>query len=96
MEHTTAQFRPRFLERAKHFFKGPNPLHPGVWEGRLRPMIFRRFNIADLPQCLEIYKLNEPGRFPAGAIAAHEDCLRSERTYVLVRKMKAASWRRAG
>ncbi len=76
--------RPRFRERVKHFFKGPNPLHPGVWEGRLRPMTFRRFHIDDLPQCLEIYKLNEPGRFPEGVIATYEKLLRAQRTYVLV------------
>ena len=84
MSSSTPNIRPRFLERVGPFFKGPNPLHPGVWEGRLRPMTFRRFDIADLPQCLEIYKLNEPDRFPKGVISQYEDCLRGGRTYTLV------------
>lgn len=67
-----------------HFLRGPNPLHPGIWEGRLRPLTFRRFEIADLSQCLELYKLNEPGRFPEGPGDHYEGCLRSGRTYVLV------------
>lgn len=58
----------RVFERVAHFFKGPNPLHPAVWEGRLAPLTFRRFKIEDLPQCLELYRLNEPGRFPEGVI----------------------------
>ena len=84
MEHQSAKIRPRFLERMGHFFRGPNPLHPGVWEGRLRPLTFRRFDIADLPQCLALYKLNEPGRFPERVRDHYEECLRSGRTYVLV------------
>jgi GNAT superfamily N-acetyltransferase len=84
MEHQAAKIRPRFLQRMGHFLRGPNPLHPGIWEGRLRPLTFRRFNLADLPQCLDLYKLNEAGRFPEGAVDNYEDCLRSERTYVLI------------
>jgi GNAT superfamily N-acetyltransferase len=84
MEHQAAKIRPGFFQRVGHFLRGPNPLHPGVWEGRLHPLTFRRFGLADLPQCLELYKLNEPGRFPEGPGNHYEDCLRSERSYVLV------------
>jgi GNAT superfamily N-acetyltransferase len=84
MEHQAAKIRPTFLERIGHFLRGPNPLHPDLWEGRLKPLTFRRFEVADLPQCMELYKLNEPGRFPEGPGDHYEDCLRSGRTYVLV------------
>jgi N-acetylglutamate synthase-like GNAT family acetyltransferase len=80
----TSRVGPSFRQRFRHFFLSPNPLHPENWEGRLAPMTFRRFAIEDLPQCLEIYKLNEPGRFPAGVIDKYERVLRAQRTYVLV------------
>jgi ribosomal-protein-alanine N-acetyltransferase len=76
--------RPSLLNRFGHYLKGPNPLHPKAWEGRLSPLTFRRFQISDLPQCLEIYKLNEPGRFPEGVLDAYEKCLREQSSYVLV------------
>src|SRR5690242_7316213 len=76
--------RPGFLDRVGHFFKGPNPLHPGNWEGRLSPMTFRRIETADIPQCLQIYKLNEPGRFPEGVIDKYEKALREQNSYFLV------------
>jgi ribosomal protein S18 acetylase RimI-like enzyme len=52
------------LDRLIHFFKGPNLFHPKVWKGRLRPITFRLLAPADIPRCLEIHALNEPGRFP--------------------------------
>ncbi len=67
-----------------HFFKGPNPLHPAVWEGRLAQLTFRRFQPADVSQCLEIYKLNEPGRFPEGVLSEYEKFLREQSSYFLV------------
>jgi len=47
-------------------------------------MAFRRFTMADLPQCLEIYKLNEPGRFPEDFIEKYETALRNPFSYTLV------------
>lgn len=59
-------------------------MHPAVWEGRLSPLAFRRFEPADLHQCLELYKLNEPGRFPEGVIGQYEKALREHTSYFLV------------
>jgi len=75
---------PSLLNRLGHFIKGPNPLHPAVWEGRLSPLNFRRFQPEDVSQCLEIYKLNEPGRFPEGVLSEYEKSLREQRSYFLV------------
>ena len=75
---------PSFLNRLGHFIKGPNPLHPAVWEGRLSPLTFRRFQPEDVSQCLEIYKLNEPRRFPEGVLSEYEKCLREQSSYFLV------------
>jgi len=75
---------PSLLNRLGHFIKGPNPLHPAVWEGRLSPLAFRRLQPADVSQCLEIYKLNEPGRFPEGVLSEYEKCLREQASYFLV------------
>jgi N-acetylglutamate synthase-like GNAT family acetyltransferase len=76
--------RPSLLYRLRHYIEGPNPLHPAVWEERLSPITFRRFQEADIPACLEIYKLNEPGRFPEGVIAEYEKCLREQTSYFMV------------
>jgi N-acetylglutamate synthase-like GNAT family acetyltransferase len=76
--------RSNLLNRFRHYLKGPNPLHPSVWEGRLSPIIFRKLETADISQCLEIYKLNEPGRFPGGIFNEYEKFLREQRSYVLI------------
>lgn len=75
--------RPSLLYRLRHHLKGPNPLHPAVWENRLSPLTFRRFQASDIPECLEIYKLNEPGRFPEGVFSEYEKCLREQNSYFL-------------
>jgi len=80
----SSRFRAGVFERISHFFEGPNPLHPAVWEGRLKPLEFRRFSAADLPQCLELYRLNEPGRFPEGVIGQYEENLKAQKSYFLV------------
>jgi len=56
----------KWINRGASFglMRGPNRLHPKIWEGRLSPVSFRKYKPDDLPQCLEIYSLNEPGRFP--------------------------------
>lgn len=84
----SANRRVSFLERVKHFAKGPNPLHPGNWEGRLSPLEFRRLQTSDIPECLEIYKLNEPGRFPEDTIGQYEKSLRTQSSYFLVAEKK--------
>ncbi len=40
--------------------------------------------MGDLTDCLEIYKLNKPGRFPEGVIDQYEKCLREQSSYFLV------------
>jgi len=72
------------LSRIYHFFKGPNPLHPSVWEGRLTPLTFRRLAVTDIPRCLELYALNEPGRFPEDSVDQYEKSLRDQTSYFLV------------
>jgi N-acetylglutamate synthase-like GNAT family acetyltransferase len=70
-----------------HFLKGPNPLHPSMW-GRLRPLTFRRFAVTDMPRCLELYALNEAGRFPEGFIEEYKKTLREQTSYFLVAEIK--------
>ena len=72
------------FSRIYHFLKGPNPLHPSVWSERLPPIAFRQFAPQDLPQCLELYALNEPGRFPKGVAQRYEDSLKRGSSYFLV------------
>src|ERR1043165_8804325 len=67
-----------------HYLRGPNPLHPDLLEGRLSPLRFRRFAKEDLAQCLELYSLNEPGRFPTGLIEPYEKSLLNGDSYYLV------------
>jgi hypothetical protein len=56
------------FSRIYHLIKGPSPLHPAVWKGRLSPLRFRRFQPSDSARCLELYAINERGRFPEGYI----------------------------
>jgi GNAT superfamily N-acetyltransferase len=72
------------FSRIYHFLKGPNPLHPSVWEGRLMTLTFRRLAVADVPGCLELYALNELGRFPEGFVDEYEKTIREPTSYFLV------------
>jgi N-acetylglutamate synthase-like GNAT family acetyltransferase len=72
------------FSRISHFLKGPNPLHPSVWTDRLSPLTFRRFAPQDLPQCLKLYALNEPERFPEGMVRQYEKSLITSSSYFLV------------
>jgi hypothetical protein len=55
------------LKKLWNSFLPRSPLHPDNWRGRLKPSTLRRLDPEDIPQCLELYRLNEPGRFPAGS-----------------------------
>ena len=70
--------------RLYHFLKGPNPLHPKVWSGRLAPLAFRRFTPEDMEACLDLYVQNEPDRFPNGAKEDYFAYLREQKSYMLV------------
>jgi ribosomal protein S18 acetylase RimI-like enzyme len=72
------------FSRLYHFVKGPHPLHPSVLADRLSPLTFRRFTSEDLPQCLDLYALNEPGRFPKGVAQQYEESLKRGSSYFLV------------
>jgi predicted N-acetyltransferase YhbS len=76
------------LSRVFHFIRGPNPVHPSVWEGRLSPMVFRRFDETDLNHCVELYSLNEKGRFPQGVIEQYRKSLAEQESYYLVSEME--------
>ena len=47
-------------------------------------MVFRRFEECDLNQCLELYLLNEKGRFPQGVIEQYRKSLAEGDSYYLV------------
>ena len=72
------------FDRLYHFIRGPHPLHPSVCDGRLSSRAFRRFETKDLPQCVELYSLNEPGRFPVGVAEQYHQSLVDGRSYHLV------------
>src|SRR5688572_12802634 len=72
------------FSRIYHFLKGPSPLDPNVWRGRLAPLKFRRFRADDLAQCLELYAQNEIGRFPKGASEEYKKHLTEQNSYSLV------------
>lgn len=72
------------IARMNRFLAGPQPLLQAASEGRLSPRTFRRFDPADLPQCLELYALNEPGRFPMGVKPQYENSLTEGHAYHLV------------
>ena len=74
----------RLFERAYLLLDRPGPFLAPEWKGRLPPMLFRRFAPADLDRCLEIYALNEPGRFPAGVNEDYRRCLEGQTSYCLV------------
>src|SRR5256885_16783525 len=78
------------LDRIYHFIRGPHPLHPSVWRGRLSSLSFLRFTESDLARCLEIYRLNESGRFPKGVIEEYEKHLTTQSSYFLVTEKDGA------
>ena len=72
------------FSRLFHFIKGPNPLQPSIWKGRLRPLTFRRFAPQDASQCLKLCRLNQPGRFPANTAKLYEEAMAGQSLYQLV------------
>lgn len=72
------------LARFHELLSGRSPLHGSDSAGRLSPMAFRRFNSNDLPHCLQLYALNETGRFPIGVINEYEQSLCNGESYHLV------------
>jgi [ribosomal protein S18]-alanine N-acetyltransferase len=50
----------------------------------LSPLRFRKYRRSDLEQCLELYRLNEPGRFPPGKLNDYWRVLANESAYFLV------------
>lgn len=60
-----------------------SPLKRSVWEGKLAPMTFRPFARADIEPCLELYELNEPGRFPPGGLPEYLSHLAQRRAYTI-------------
>ena len=54
------------------------------FEKRLHPMQFRRLRSEDIEQCLEIYRLNEPGRFPPEMMGQFWMTLTNGTVYTLV------------
>src|SRR5262245_436440 len=59
-------------------------LNPTLWKSRLSPMRFRRYQPDDLLQCVELYRLNEPGRFPPGMLKYYWEILADQSVYFLV------------
>src|SRR5882724_4393564 len=88
MVNQIASMASSLFTRFIHWVKGPSPLDSSVWEGRLSPLSFRRFAPPDLQQCLEIYRLNEPGRFPEGVLEQYERVLSRQSSYFLVAEME--------
>ena len=66
-----------------HHMRGPNPLHPRVWNGRLSPLTFRRYRESDLHACVSLHDLNAPGRLPK-LEPPYSVTLASGRVYTLV------------
>jgi len=63
--------------------RGPNPLHPTVWKGRIPPITFRRYRESDLDGCVNLYNLNAWGRFPK-LEPSYSTILASGRAYTIV------------
>src|SRR4051794_36380936 len=63
--------------------RGPNPLHPAVWNGRIHPIVFRRYRESDLDACVNLHDVNAPGRFPK-LDPSYGTTLASGRMYTLV------------
>ena len=72
--------------RLYYHVRGPNPLHPMVWNGRIPPITFRRYRESDLDGCVNLYDLNAPGRFPT-LDPPYRTALASGRIYTLVAEM---------
>lgn len=72
--------------RFEYRFIAKRPLSWVVLNGRLRKLTFRRSEEEDIPRCIELYQLNEPGRFPPNGLADFEKALRGD-SYHLVTEL---------
>jgi len=63
--------------KGRHF--DPTPA-----QGRRPPVSLRALNPEDIPTCQEIYRLNEPGRFPAGFFPEFEKAITDSRCLFIV------------
>lgn len=73
-----------WFSRFYHNLKGAHPLHPDVLRTRLKSLTFRRYEPADLDQCLALYTANELGRFPEGVQDQYRTSLTRQSSYFLV------------
>jgi predicted N-acetyltransferase YhbS len=77
-----------WFSRLYHNLKGAHPLHPDVLRTRLKPLTFRRYEPADLDQCVALYAANEAGRFPEGVQDQYRKSLARQSSYFLVLKQE--------
>jgi GNAT superfamily N-acetyltransferase len=73
----------RFARRLGALVAPVTPLTRTAWEGKLGPVQLRRVGPDDVEACLELYRLNEPGRFPPGQLPGYFKCLAKQEAYFL-------------
>lgn len=59
-------------------------IDPVLAQRRLRPVRVRAYTPPDFDRCIELYRLNERGRFPEGILPEYESWLREEGALKLV------------
>jgi ribosomal protein S18 acetylase RimI-like enzyme len=63
-------------------------IDPYLAKSRVRPAKIRVWNPADFDACMELYRLNEPGRFPLGGLPSFEAALKDGLMLYLVLEME--------
>jgi [ribosomal protein S18]-alanine N-acetyltransferase len=82
--HWASELWARIREWHRRLNYFPGQFNPYVARKRLRPVHIRPYVPADLDACLELYRLNEPGRFPPGILPEFETYLREGLALFLV------------
>jgi hypothetical protein len=75
--HHFVEFRERMLGFLRRFTHPLGQLDPYCARKRLRPVHVRAFAPADFEHCVELYRSNEPERFPPGILPEFERSLQS-------------------
>jgi GNAT superfamily N-acetyltransferase len=78
------EFRKRMLGWLRRFTHPHGQFDPYLVRKRLRPVQVRAYTAEDFEACVELYRLNEPGRFPPGHLPEFERTLRDGKHLFLI------------
>jgi N-acetylglutamate synthase-like GNAT family acetyltransferase len=68
----------------RRFTYSSSQIDPYVLRRHLRPALLREYQPSDFDTCIDLYRANEPGRFPPGILPEFEESLRAGHSTYLI------------